>query len=290
MNEASFSGAPVRVRRFLAVVGVLAGSFLASTACSSASLPAAAPLPATAPDLPVMVGEGRQLREEGSLRLLEGEWVEDGERGRWFSACVPAQNRLQVLPSETVERIDVLAAPLTGSWAAINGGFYDSAAMGLVVSGGQIRSPLSSKGGSGVLSWGPGPARIQHRDTYGGGAQEALQSIDRLVDDGKVLVSPRAGAHRDSRSGVSLSPEVLCLVLAAAEASLVPMDAGYQLVRTAGEGLSLAGFAHLLREQQAVAALNLDGAVSSQIIVQTAAGRWEIRGERGTINALVIHP
>jgi uncharacterized protein YigE (DUF2233 family) len=197
---------------------------------------------------------------------------------------------LQVLPSETVERLDVLAAPLTGSWAAINGGFYDTAAMGLVLSGGQVRTPLSTRGGSGVVSWGPGPAQIQHRDAYGGGAQEALQSIDRLVDDGKVLVSPRAGAHRDSRSGIRLSPEGMCLVLAAAEGSLVPMTTGYQLIRTAGEGLTLAGFAHLLREQGAITALNLDGAVSSQMVVQTAAGPWEIRGERGTINALVIHP
>ncbi|HNC96201.1 MAG TPA: phosphodiester glycosidase family protein [Myxococcota bacterium] len=252
--------------------------------CSSA------PMPIGPPATPVMVGVGRLLREEGVLRLQEGDWAEEGAKGRWFSACVPPKSRLQVLPSDTVQRLEVLVAPVSGSWAAINGGFYDQAAMGLVVSAGHTHTPLSAKGGSGVLSWGPGPAQIQHRDTYGGVAREALQSIDRLVDEGKVLVEARAGAHRDARSGIGLSPEGMCLTLAAADSSLVATPAGYQLIRTAGEGLTLAGFARLLRELQAVYALNLDGAVSSQMIVQTTEGRWEIRGERGTINGVVIHP
>jgi uncharacterized protein YigE (DUF2233 family) len=194
------------------------------------------------------------------------------------------------VPSDSVQRLDLLVAPLSGSWAAINGGFYDQAAMGLVVSGGHTHTALSAKGGSGVLSWGPGPAQIQHRDVYGGGAQEALQSIDRLVDEGRVLVEQRPDAHRDARSGVGLSPEGLCLAVAAADSSLAATPSGYQLIRTAGEGLTLAGFARLLRELQAMYALNLDGAVSSQMVVQTTEGRWEIRGERGTINAVVIHP
>ena len=241
-------------------------------------------------EAPLLVGERQLLREEGALRLWEGAWVEEGERGRWFLACVPVKSRVQVLPSDTVVRLDVLVSSLGGSWAAINGGFYDQAAMGLVVSGGRTLAPLTRNGGSGVLSWGPGPAQIQHRDRYGGGAQEALQSIDRLVDEGKVLVKTRADAHRDSRSGFSLSAEGMCLSVAAADSSLVATTSGYQLIRTAGEGLTLAGFARLLRELQAMYALTLDGAVSSQMIVKTATGRWEVRGERGTINAVVIHP
>lgn len=256
----------------------------AGAGCSSA------PMPIGPPEAPVLVGEKRLLREEGELRLWEGQWLEEGEKGRWFMACAPMKSRVQVLPSETVQRLDVLVAPLGGSWAAINGGFYDQAAMGLVVTGGRVHSPLSSNGGSGVLSWGPGPVRIQHRETYGGSAQEALQSIDRLIDEGRVLVKARADAHRDSRSGFSLSTEGVCMSLAAADSSLVATSSGYQLIRSAGEGLTLAAYARLLGELQAMYALNLDGAVSSQMIVQRAAERWEVRGERGTINAVVIHP
>ena len=72
---------------------------------------------------------------------------------------------------------------------------------------------------------------------------------------------------------------------------MTPGPDGIQLIRTVGEGMTLAEFAEfLVLAVGAKQALNLDGAVSTQMIVAMPTWRWVVRGERGTINGVVIRP
>ena len=254
---------------------------------------ACAPGPSAAPPAAsgVTLGPRALVLAESGLELHRGDWAAGGEKGAIWWVSVPRDAALRVVPSATVRPLaDLIGAP-SPPWAAINGGFYDSGAMGLVVSGGVEHSPISPKGGSGVLLFGPDPAQILHRDAWRPGATEALQSIDRLVDAGASLVKPRAGAHRDARSAVAITADRLWLVAAYAEQSGTPTADGVQLDDTIGEGLTLAELAELLvTGLGATQALNLDGAVSTQMIVTTSSARWALLGERGTINAVVVSP
>jgi hypothetical protein len=163
--------------------------------------------------------------------------------------------------------------------------------MGLVVSSGVESHALAANGGSGVVQFDSAGANIVHRDAWAPGATEALQSIDRLVDGGASLVHPRPDAHRDARSAVAISDDRLWLVAAFAANNVTSGPDGIQLIRTVGEGMTLAEFADfLVVALGAKQALNLDGAVSTQMIVAMPTWRWVVRGERGTINGVVITP
>jgi hypothetical protein len=252
-------------------------------ACSGAAAPPAAG--------GVILGPKVLVAAESGVELHTGTWAAGGERGALWLASVPRDGALRVAPGSAVRPLSDLVGAPPPPWAAINGGFYDNGPMGLVVSGGVEHTPLSPKGGSGVVLFGPNPAQIVHRDAWTPGAHEALQSIDRLVDAGASLVKPRANAHRDARSAVAITADRLWLVAAWAEASGTPTADGVQLDDTIGEGLTLAELAELLvTGLGATQALNLDGAVSTQMIVSTSSGRWTLYGERGTINGLVVSP
>ena len=81
------------------------------------------------------------------------------------------------------------------------------------------------------------------------------------------------------------------LVTALADKSASPSSDGIQLVNTGGTGMTLGEFAEpLVAGLGGTQALNLDGAVSTQMIVATPTWRWTLRRERGTINGVVMSP
>lgn len=261
---------------------------LAALAC--AGPPESAPPAPVAPvapgvlvtyDVVVATGDGLELHQLG--------WQVADRSGVAWGARVPRDGTLSMLPSDDIRSLADLTSGETGTWAAVNGGFYEDGPMGLVVSDGVERHPLSERGGSGVVEYDPMPVGVVHRDTWKPGAKQALQSIDRIVDEGSSLVKPREGAHLDARSAVVVASDGVWVVVAVANESITPGSDGIRLVNTVGHGLTLSEFSDLLvlglHAQQAV---NLDGAVSTQMVVRSPQWRWVVTGERGTINAVVI--
>ncbi len=237
------------------------------------------------------------LFQSEGLRLEQQGWRWGDASGQAWRVSVPLPGRAEVEASDSVTAFAALLPGDPGPWATINGGFYERGAMGLVVSDGAEHSPLSRRGGSGVFSWSAdsGP-RIQHRSDWTAGAPQALQSIDRLVDAGHSLVKQRPTARSAARSAVAISSDRLWLVALADDASIEPLPraGGAELVQlhdTVVIGLPLWAFAdYLIDAVGAEQALNLDGAVSTQLVVQTPDRRFEVLGERGTINSLTIRP
>ena len=241
------------------------------------------------PPTTLRLGADTVIAQGDGLELHQFQWQTEQGTGRAWAARLNRESRLEVVPSATVQPLAALVGGQLATRAAINGGFYREGPMGLVVSAGVEQHPRTPDGGSGIVVYNPMPITILHRDAYATGAQQALQSVDRLVDGGHSLVAPRAEAHRDARAAIVCAADAVWLVTAFADASIQYDPTGIQLVDTIGQGLTLSEFADLLigatRAQQA---LNLDGAVSTQMMVSLPAGRWELRGERGTINALVL--
>lgn len=238
------------------------------------------------------VEPAKVLLEEGGLRLEEQRWTWGPVSGLAWRASTPLPGHASIASQGAVVDFQGLLPADSGPWAAINGGFYDTEgrAMGLVVSGGQERSSFARGGGSGVFLMGPTGPRVVHRDAWQPGPTEALQSIDRVVDAGQSLVKRREGPLA-ARSAVVVGKDRLWLVALAEEDSVDRGPGGVRLDDTSGQGVSLGVWAeYLIRETAAVEALNLDGAVSTQLAVQAAGERFIVEGERGTINAVVLRP
>ena len=240
------------------------------------------------------------LLQADGLVLEQQSWRLGEAHGKAWRVHVPLPGRVQVRPSPTggvVPFSDLLPTD-AGPWAALNGGFYERGPMGLVVSDGIEVSPLSSRGGSGVFSWGPAGPAVVHRTAWHAGAPQALQSIDRLVDAGKSLVKRKEAARSAARSAVAISDGQLWLVALADDDSIDPLpggagpgEGGVQLHDTVVIGLPLWIFADYLVDQLgARSALNLDGAISTQLLVRTPGHSFEVRGENGTIDSVVIRP
>jgi len=263
-------------------------TFSALCACGSSGAE-----PAAEAELPrVELQPATTLRSEGGLLLEQQPWTRGEVHGVAWRASVSLPGHPTISPSDGVVEFAALTPSEDGPWAAINGGFYDPGgkAMGLVVSGGVERSSLVRGGGSGVFLVGPTGPRVIHRDAWVPGPGEALQSIDRLIDDGKILVKKRDGPLA-ARSAVAIGRGRLWLIALAEDDSVEALPDGARLRHTAGHGLSLGDFAdYVLRTTGAVEALNLDGAVSTQLAARTAEGVYRVRGELGTINAVVIRP
>jgi hypothetical protein len=198
-----------------------------------------------------------------------------------------------VLPADTVERFGHFLPADEGPWAVINGGFYNEHMnpLGLVVSDGTGHSSIGRGGGSGIFLVGPDGPAVVHRDDWQEGPEQALQSIDRLVVEGVSVVSSR-NSRRATRVAVVVGAEHLWLVLAASESSIRTLgDSTVWLRFTSRRGLPLWAFAdYLIETTDVVSALNLDGGGSANLVVQLGERRFEVLGERGTINALLVRP
>ncbi len=248
--------------------------------------------PSLTPRQTVQVQAPTVLLEEGGMVLDRQPWSWEGRSGTAWRARVPLSGSASVVPSSQVVPFASLLPAEPGPWAAINGGFYEAGAMGLVVASGVEHTALTPRGGSGVFQFGPQGASILHRDSWQAGAPEALQSIDRLVDQGRNLVKRREGAALAARSAVVVGTDALWLVALAEDDSVAEVEPGGARLRgTSGRGLPLWAFAAYLVEQcGAQEALNLDGAISTQLAARTSLGSFDLRGEAGTINALVLRP
>jgi hypothetical protein len=130
-----------------------------------------------------------------------------------------------------------------------------------------------------------------HKDAYSPGPTEALQSIDRIVDDSNNLVTASPGARRAARTVLAVDGETVWMVVFADHRSVMETADGARLMATGAAGPTLHEAAEYVRtELSAKQALNLDGAVSTQFSVHTPAGDFTLTGERDIINAVVLKP
>ena len=250
-------------------------------ACSATSTE---PAPATPPG-----AEPASLSAPG-LQLTTRSWTgRDGQTGPAWVVHL-TNPTLTVLPSDTLQPLPAFSAPSTDTYVHINGGFYDpqAQAMSLVVHDGTVHNSLGS--GSGIVT-GPRPVAILHKDAWQPGPGEALQSIDRIVNDGTSLVSHRPDARRAARSIIAVADDGVFVAVLAHERSASAEGSTVHLSATSFLGPTLAEAADFaVNELGATAALNLDGAVSSALIVSTPAGRVEVVGEQPIINAIRVQP
>ena len=189
-------------------------------------------------------------------------------------------------------------SPADADRVGINGGFYDDGRpMGLVISGARRRTPLTATGGSGVFYVAGGVPGIVHRDAFHAVdlPEEALQSIDRLVDAGRNLVSPVGSTSRDARSAIAIDRHGdVWFVAAFDERAITFTGAGYVRlgVLSTRSGLTLGELGDLLVTPRsrggfgAWTALNLDGGVSTSFIARVDGRTRSVVGAAGTINAI----
>jgi uncharacterized protein YigE (DUF2233 family) len=242
------------------------------------------------------------LLEGANLRLDEQRWHFDGQSGSLWRVRLRRAATARIASAGSLTRIGELSAEQSGSFAAINGGFYREALfgyepLGLVIADSDTEAERTDKGGSGVVFFDGDRLDIVHRDAFDSGNDEitdALQSVDRLVDGGRSLVKQRHDPQRASRAAVAVTDDAIWLVVAAGNGSIQRRGDIVTLSKTGGYGMPLWAFSRLLVESIGPQrALNLDGAVSTQLIVQLrdtpqANRTFVIRGDRGVLNALVV--
>ncbi len=220
----------------------------------------------------------------------------------WIATIDPAKTRSSVLPAVEPKPLHGILAGTRGDTVAVNGGFYDASGepMGLVLSGQRVLHPIARTGGSGVLVIGSTGASIVHADDFArGDAWYALQSIDRLVADGRVLVADRDGLPRDARSVAAVDGDGKLLFVAIVDERAVKSDRHGRVTlgrKSTTTGPTLAEMAELLARPRdegglgAVDALNLDGGWSTAFHAKIGGEEISVEGYRGTINAVRAVP
>ncbi len=103
------------------------------------------------------------------------------------------------------------------------------------------------------------------------------------------MVARREEAPLSARSAVAITHDAVWVVVAVGAPSIASEDP-LQLGDTYGNGMPLWVFAEWLVAQGAVSAINLDGGISSAMLVRAGEERFEILGAAGTINAVVLRP
>jgi len=202
--------------------------------------------------------------------------------------------RVRTAPLLPVPLAD-LAGP--GPLVAINGGFFDRVGrpLGLIVQDGTPTAPLRRAGGSGILTHGPGGFRVVHRTKLPErGVEQAIQSIDRLVDAGASVVSARASRARDARSAVATFADGSAVLYtlfspqAVAWSRCSELDCAFQLNRESTHtGVSLEELAAYLVSEGAEAALNLDGGFSTSFEARLGGRSLRVIAHAGTTIALI---
>lgn len=254
----------------------------------------------------VQFGPAEELMRDGELVLQRQPWRFEQQRGWAWRVRLPRRARLEVVATSEVRPFEELVEDQgAGPWAALNGGFYEThegllggghRAMGLVRARGREVSPYRRRGGSGIV-WASrgGPLHIWHHSRRGELSErdptEALQSIDRIVSGGESLVGEKERARGAARSAVAITDEHVWLIALHEASGVRRFDGGARLLKTSYMGLPLWAFAAYVRDALgATEALNLDGAVSTQMMVRAQGEDFRVLGERGTINALVLRP
>lgn len=223
--------------------------------------------------------------EQGSFRLAAA-----GE-GRWTRVILlhidPRRFRLR-LDAKLGEDLTTAAwtvdsAPATAMAAWNAGQFNGIAPWGWTVMDGlELRPPGTGPLSMAIVADTSGRVRFIPPDSIGvvraaGGVMTALQSYPTLLtgagDIPPQLLEPGSGVdvgHRDARLALGQRADGTLLLM------LTRFDG---LGEAGGEipfGLTLAETAELLRAQEAVRAVALDGGISSQLMVRGAAGAPEV--------------
>lgn len=258
-------------------------------ACGGPPPPAAASPDPTWDTLPAVIH-----RADGLVLGHAVVEVPDDDPFHVVTVTLPRDAVVTVTPADGVVRFRSLLPTDDGPWVAVNGGFYgaDGQPLGLVLSDGKLWHALGrSAGGTGVLLGAPGPAAVVHRDAYTEGRAHAVQSIDRLVDAGQSLVKPAAGARHAARTAVAITADSVVFAVGFDPTYASLAADGITLRATAGTGPTLAAFADwLVAGLHAEQALNLDGAISTQLAVRARGFHWDVEGEAGTPHAVVGRP
>jgi len=262
----------------------------------------------SSPKGPERIEVGKVIRTLGAgpVRLSVMEYALGSGRGQvWIASVESSQTNLAVHPAEDKAKplADLLGSiDKKNDFAAINGGFYDEkGALGLVVAKGRRLNALRKDGGSGVFLVAGGVPEIVHRDRYTPpeGLETAVQSIDRLVSDGRILVRKRPGMPSDARSAVAIDGlgTVYFVVIFDESAIAYSDDRHVRLSRRSTEtGTTLYALAEFLARPfsqgglEVQHALNLDGGFSTAIQVRIQGQEAGVIAYLDTINALVATP
>lgn len=313
------------MRAGIAKIGALCGSVCVLLACqkdthapaqpavSSATIPVQTTMATYNPEpLPEEVWEGSGPVQLGPLEQLGSEGEVVFERQRWrfgdydgvaWRVRAPRQTPTRVLPTSELKMVDEFVSnPDQSGWAIINGGFYERwpdgetmyRAMGVVRQGDESVAPYRYRGGSGIFTVSEGGEKnVVHRSEWEALTPKpahALQSIDRIISRGEVLVKEREGAKMAARGAVVLTATEIIFVVCAARQSVREFEGGARLFRTSYLGLSFWGFAHYIMSSinGVQEAINMDGGISTQMHVHIQDKPFKIVGERGTINAVEL--
>ena len=284
-----------QIERLLVVLGVGATCGILS-GCSSAR---SAPLVSVTLKDPI-----RDFGSEGAVSARVFRYQYGSSSGQvWVASIRPEGSDIGVIPSGRPIALRRLVRKFPyRSFVAINGGFYDRGQpMGLTVSKGTITTPLSKGGGSGVFYVANKRVDIVHRTAFEMSDQitAAVQSIDRLVDQGKVLVVNRRGLGNDARSAVGVRADGTLVFVALFDDRAVLSATEETVVlnaRSSSTGPTLYEFAEFLARPESsrglglVKALNLDGGYSTSMVIQMGGKVAEVVAHGATINALWVRP
>lgn len=141
--------------------------------------------------------------------------------------------------------------------------------------------------------------RIVHRDAYAATdtIAFAVQSIDRLVDEGRSLVRETSTARRAARSALAIDRQKRLHFVVAFDERAIDRDEGGQIAlntQSGSTGPTLSEMAELLLRRPADGgigawtALGLDGGYSTNIEFKDADDHvFRVAAYRATINAIV---
>lgn len=241
----------------------------------------------------VQVGPLEVLASQHGLIIERQRWSFNNTTGTAWRARTALPARVRVVGADAVSSFDNLLPVDEGPWVAINGGFYDENGqpMGLVVSDGVTQSAFRRGGGSGIFQVVDGQPRVIHHSEYKSGSSQALQSIDRIIGEDRVLVNQRPGARAAARSAIAISDTELFFIVLAQDEGVVGARDDVRISGPSGIGMPLWAFTeYVALTTDAREALNLDGALSTQIAARVEGRDIRVRGVGGTINAIIMRP
>ena len=235
----------------------------------------------------------------GGVDVTWSSWARGVTSGTLILASAPA---FTVVPSATLQTTLEFGLADTRNGFAVNGGFYDenNVPMGVVRHRGKDTAPRTARGGSGIIAMTSSGARLFHRDDeIPADASEALQSIDRLVVDGRSVVGQKARPDLDARAAVGIAGDTIRVAVifddraAIAQSTSSPSEIHLAMTKdSTSTGVSLADFATLLAAPTNIggcgmtAALNLDGGYSVGCFMRLGDDVIRIDPYRATINAV----
>ena len=229
------------------------------------------------------------LAEEKGLILTRRRWKQEEREGwGWHATCtIPCDAGVRG-ENRAVEFESFLFEEQT-PWVSINGGFYDidGSPMGVVISNYDVIQPFTGRGGTGIFTVDENGVQIISSSDFEPTVIHAVQSIDRIIMNGRTL--PTRIEEFAARSAITISENAVSIVVVAADPSVLGSKTEIQLSAVSFMGMSLWAFAdYLLATTDASEALNLDGGVSTQMAGQIGDVQFRIYGVNNTPNVITL--